>query len=320
MFCTLTTLDRLLRFFLVILVVVVFSILPFIGDVTFDGAEHDSPHQDVPEEIQEEQQEERCKDLVLHPPNQPPTLLGLPLPGISGDEIKLVPDAVQCCGRKIDAEVGPDDHEERKDDDGDIVEAHVVERLAEAEPGIGDVHAHKDGGADHGEVDQVRPTDQPQGYEVMSDQLVVVLARCFETQEHDERLLKPEAELEEVVKLEFAAHLPVWVLEPEMFEIVPPAVLEAHDVETQRGGAAPVEYGVTLFGKPCLFGLALDAPPLGKRFKDVERRRLTHKGKHDYVEDEEEEIVVSFLVSRFEALGGSRDEILQSALNAIFGR
>lgn len=220
---------------------------------------------------------------------------------------------------EVEAEVGPDEHEEGKDDGGDLVEAHVVERLAQAQPGIGDVHADENGGTDHGEVDEVGPTDEPERDEVVCDELVVVLPGFLETQQHDEGLLEPKAELKQIVELEFAAHLPVRILEPKMFEVEPPAVLEAHDVEPQRSGTAPVEHGIALFGESCLLRLALDPPPLGKRFKDIERGRLTEEAKHNDVKDEEEEVIVSLLIPRLVTVCGSRDEVLECALDVVFG-
>lgn len=46
----------------------------------------------------------------------------------------------------------------------------------------------------------------------VGNELVVVLARSLETEQHDERLLKPVGGLEEVVELELRTHLPVRVL------------------------------------------------------------------------------------------------------------
>lgn len=59
----------------------------------------------------------------------------------------------------------------------------------------------------------------------MGDEFVVVFSWFFQAQEHDESLLKPVGELEEVVQFEFGSHLPVWVFEPEVFQVVPPAIL-----------------------------------------------------------------------------------------------
>ncbi len=200
---------------------------------------------------------------------------------------------------EVDTEVGPDDHKERKDDHGDIVQSHVVEGFGEAEPRIGNIHAYENGGTNHGKVDEVRPTNQPKRDQVMGDKLVVVLPGLFEPQEHDERLLEPEGKLKQVVELEFRTHLPVWIFEPKVFQVVPPTVLEAHHVKTKSGGTAPVEHGVALFGKSQLLRLALDAPPFSEWLEDVERSRLTKERKNDDVKNQEEQIAIALLVPRF---------------------
>lgn len=133
---------------------------------------------------------------------------------------------------KVDPKVGPDDHENGKNNDGDIVQSHVVEGFGETEPGIRDVHAHEYSSADHGEVDKIRPTDQPKCDEMMRNQLVVILSRLLQPQQHNQRLLQPERELEKVVELELAPHLPVRILEPKVFEVEPPAILETHNVQS----------------------------------------------------------------------------------------
>ncbi|KAI3482251.1 hypothetical protein L1887_55084 [Cichorium endivia] len=105
-----------------------------------------------------------------------------------------------------------------------------------------------------------------------------------------------------------------------MLEVVPPAVLEAHHVQAERGGTAPVEHRIALLGESRLLGLALDAPPLCERLEDVERRGLAQEGEDDHVEHEEEQIAVALLVSRLEALCRARDEVLQRALYGVLGR
>lgn len=203
---------------------------------------------------------------------------------------------------KVDPEVGPDDHENSKDDDGDIVQSHVVEGFRKAEPGIGNIHAHKDGSTNHGEVDEIGPTDQPKRDQMMRNELVVILPWLFQPQQHDQRLLEPEGKLKKVVKFELAPHLPMRILEPKMLEIKPPAILETHDVQSQRSSASPVQNCITLFREPSLFSLAFDPPPFCKGLEDVQRRRLSQEREDDDVEHEEEQVVVAFLVSSFEAL------------------
>ena len=303
----------LLTVLLGFLLIIVLSLLALIRKLTAQSPEEDLPHEVVPEEVKKQKQEERRENLVPHPPDEPPSFLGVPLPGVRRDEVELVPHAPERLGAEVYAEVRPDDHERRKANGCRGACVNVVEELASRKERVGDIHRDENCRADHGEVDEVRPSDQPERDEVVRDEFVVVLSWLLELDEHDERLLEPVAELEQVVVLELRSHLPVWVFDPEVLELVPPTVLEFHHVDAQHAECAPVAERVALLHQSHLLRLVCDAIPLGERLEDPQRYRLADEAKDDNVEGDEGEIPDALLVaSQASWIGGAVDGIFGS--------
>lgn len=132
---------------------------------------------------------------------------------------------------------------------------------------------------------------------MVRNELVVVLSGRLEAQKHDKRLLKPVAELQQIVGLELRAHLPMRIFEPKMLELEPPTLLEGHDVESKEACRAPVEKGVSLLGEAFTLTFVLDPPPGGKGLKHVERGGLANATKDDDVEADEKKVFVALLVA-----------------------
>ena len=74
----------------------------------------------------------------------------------------------------------------------------------------------------------------------MRHELIIVFARTLKTQKHDKGLLEPVTSLQQVIQLELGPHLPVGVLVPKMIQVVPPAILERHDVHTHSAHDTPI--------------------------------------------------------------------------------
>merc|ERR1712225_75010 len=130
----------------------------------------------------------------------------------------------------------------------------------------------------------------------MKDKLYEIAPRLLESEDHDEKLLEPVRELEEVEELELWEHPPVRVVDPEGAGIVPPDWQLAHDPQTPDTGAAPVHEGIALLCESLDLCRSPDAALDGEGACDVEDRELADEAEDDDIKGEKGQVGIPLAV------------------------
>lgn len=152
-------------------------------------------------------------------------------------------------------EVDPNTHEEDKVRTGEGV-IEVVESLGGGEEEVTNVVGDVDGQADVGEVEAVAETDESQTDNVVTDELLEVLAGLLHAKDEDDGLLSPVCGLEEVVKLDGGRVCAMREAFVHASSVKVPDRSRAHDPEAKGAENAKVDGGVNLLHESSLLAAA----------------------------------------------------------------
>lgn len=147
-----------------------------------------------------------------------------------------------------------------------------------------------------GEVETIAQPDEGEGNDVVSYQLLEILARLLQLQHQDNRLLRPVTSLEQIVGLEKRLVFTVGEALKHGGGVEVPQRRAFHDVQTERTENAKVHSCVDLLHEAGGLTSALDSAPFGQRTNDLLHHELARKGEHDGVERDEGDILLSLSV------------------------
>jgi hypothetical protein len=165
-------------------------------------------------------------------------------------------------------------------------------------------------------MEAIAQKDQGQTDDVMTDQLLEILPRLLQPQQHDQRLLSPIRRLEQVVELEDGdvALVRIPVVQAVRGEV--PHGRLRHDVHADGAHDAEVQRRVGLLHEAGLLAAAADAGGTGPRAEDLLHDEFAREGEDDGVEGEEGDVPFSLSVLRGDGrvgLGefvGEEDEVV----------
>lgn len=152
-----------------------------------------------------------------------------------------------------------------------------------------------DGNAHVGEVEAVRQADESQGDDVVTDQLLEVLAGLFHTQDKDNRLLSPVRGLEEIVELEAGVVRLVGEALVHAVSVEVPDGSAAHGIQTPGSEEGKVQSRVDLLHESSLLTLA-EASAAGQRSKNLLHDELAGKGEDNGIEGNKGEVEFALAV------------------------
>lgn len=139
------------------------------------------------------------------------------------------------------------------------------------------------------EVEAVAETNQSQTDNVVTNKLVVVLARLLEPQNQDDSLLSPVGSLEQVVELNRGLVRLVGEILVHAASVEVPDRSAAHDIHARRAEDTKVDGSVGLFHKTRLLALA-EARSSRKRSQQLLHDEFTREGQNNHVEDDKGDI------------------------------
>lgn len=156
---------------------------------------------------------------------------------------------------------------------------------------MGGVHSD----TDVSEVEAVAETNQSQTDNVVTNKLVVVLARLLESQDQDNSLLSPVGSLEQVVELDRGLVRLVGEVFVHAASVEVPDGGAAHDIHARRAENSKVDGSVGLFHKTRLLGLA-EARSSRNRSQDLLHDEFTREGQNNHVEGDKGDVPFTFAI------------------------
>jgi len=114
---------------------------------------------------------------------------------------------------------------------------------------------------------------------VMRDEEMIVFTWLLHLERKDEELLAPVGRLDEVIAFQLGGHVPVRIIYPKVFRIVPPGRQARHNVNSPSAHDREIQDSVTLLADAVHAGFFLDTPPECQRTKDVEGDGLAYERK-----------------------------------------
>lgn len=182
------------------------------------------------------------------------------------------------------AEVDPGTHEDAiKGGDPGVVE--IVESLDAGKEPVGDVVGDVDCNTHIGEVEAVGQADEGEGHNMVTDELLEILAGLLHAKKKDNSLLGPVCALEEVVEFEEAVVGLVGEVGVHARGVKVPDGGAAHDVHSQGPQEGEINGGINLLHEPGLLGL-VKTSTTGPRPDELLHDELAGKGQDDGVESD----------------------------------
>lgn len=303
--------DQSWLLILLILILVVGAIV--FGDVVRDHAVRNPDDVEEPEKVEGLQgDEEGCGNVLADPAF---VLLRLPVE-LKGSDVTVGgeegPDDLEV--EKM-TEVDPHAHEYAvKGCQSEMVE--IVKSLDGGQEPITDVVRSEDGDAHVGEVETVAESDKSQGDDMVTDELLEVLAGLLHAEEKDNGLLGPVGGLEKVVKLELGIvrHVRIGLVHAASVKV--PDRCPLHHVHAIRTQKREVDGRVHLFHEACLF-ILVQASTASPGAEELLHDKLAGEGQHNRVEGHKGDIqlplaILSIAIGVVELgrkLVGEKDEV-----------
>lgn len=153
-----------------------------------------------------------------------------------------------------------------------------------------------DGKAHVREMETVAQPNQSERNDMVAHQLIEILPRLFQLQDHHNSLLCPKAGLEQIVRFEQALVLSMWKIFEHSRGVEVPDRRSRHNVETVWYEDAQIHGGVHLFHETSHFPAATDAAVQPPRVDETLHEKLTGEGQDDSVESNESEIFPALAV------------------------
>lgn len=147
-----------------------------------------------------------------------------------------------------------------------------------------------------GEVEAITQRNQGQSNDVVSDQLLEILAGLLQLQKQDNRLLGPVTRLQKIVCLEERLMFTVRESLEHGSRVEVPNVRAAHDIQTERTKDPKVDSRVNLLHKPGSLTLAFDAAVHSQWANHLLHDKFTCEGQHHCVEGHKGDILLAFAV------------------------
>lgn len=143
------------------------------------------------------------------------------------------------------AQIDPGAHED-DEEGGEDGRVEIIEGLGGGKEPVTDIVRDVHGDADVGEVEAVAQPNERQGGNMVTDQLLVVLAGLLHAEDENNGLLCPVGSLEEVVELELGIVGLVRIALVHAAGVEVPDWREAHDIHAKRAKEAEVDSRVDL--------------------------------------------------------------------------
>ena len=161
---------------------------------------------------------------------------------------------------------------------------------------VGDIMGDIDTNSQIGEMEPVAQSNQGQGDDVVSNELLEVLSGLLQLQQQDNRLLGPVACLKQVECLEERLMFSVRESLKHGSRVEVPDIRPAHDIETERTENAKVDCRVYLFHKPCRLAFAANSAPDRERPDQSLHQKLPSERQNNRVERDKRNILRPFSV------------------------
>lgn len=145
-------------------------------------------------------------------------------------------------------------------------------------------------------VEAVAQSNQRQGDNVVSDELLKVLAGLLQLQEQHDSLLRPVTSLEQVVGLEQRLVLAVRESLEHGSRVEVPQGRTLHDVQAEWTEDAEVDRGVHLLHESRRLALAADSAPDRERADHLLHDELAGKGQYHGVKRDESDILLALAI------------------------
>ena len=155
-----------------------------------------------------------------------------------------------------------------------------------------DIHRH----ADIREMEPIAQPDQRKRDDVMTDQLFEILPRLLQLQTQHNRLLRPVARLQEIIRLKHPFMTPVRESLKHPRRVKIPHWRPRHHVQAQWAKDSKIDRGVDLFHKAVLLRAGADPAVEREGAQVALHEELAGEGEDDDVEGDEGEVEGAFAV------------------------
>lgn len=145
-------------------------------------------------------------------------------------------------------------------------------------------------------VESVAQSDKRKGDDMVTNELLEVLARLLQLQHEYNGLLRPVTRLEKIICLENSGVLPVRKALKHSRGVEVPDIRLAHDIETKRAKNRKVHGRVDLLHEAGHLALAADPTPLSPGANQTLHEELPSEGQHNGIESYERDILLSLAI------------------------
>lgn len=145
-------------------------------------------------------------------------------------------------------------------------------------------------------VESVAQSDKRKGDDMVTNELLEVLARLLQLQHQNNGLLRPVTRLEKIIRLENSSVLPVRKALKHSRGVEVPDIRLAHDIETKRAKNRKVHGRVDLLHEAGHLALAADSTPLSPGANQTLHEELPSEGQHNGIESYERDILLSLAI------------------------
>lgn len=183
-------------------------------------------------------------------------------------------------------------------------DSHKRIEITHSQEKVADIVGNVDSQTNIGKVEAVAKTNERQTDEMVADELVVVLARRLQAQDHDHELLCPVGGLEEVVELEhgLVGHVREVLVHARRVKV--PHGSAAHNVHAPGPNKAKVDGRVHLLHEAVLLALGLEACEARQGTQQLLHDELAGKGQDNGIKGHKGKVPWALAILRRCVWGG----------------